>query len=642
MEQHIRHNNINNLKKKIDGLINKEHFIEARLRLEELWRTAPSLSVARLISNRFKALQGHTELMPVRIAILRSYTLEPVVEMLKAGAFASGFDPSVYIGEFNTYAQDILDEESELYRFKPDVVFLSVLTRSIAPTLWHDFSSLKKEEIEDSVVRVINIYENLVRQFRSHSQAHLVIHTLDMPLIPCFGLADLKAGPGQKDTIRQINTAVSKIAASHEGVHLLDTNEMVASCGKIAWEDREKWITLRLPLTATALTVMVDGWLRYLHPLMGKICKVLVCDLDNTLWGGVIGEDGFDGIQLGDEYPGTAYQALQRAILDLYNRGVILAICSKNNEEDAMEVIRKHPGMLLRPEHFAAQRINWNNKSRGLQELAVELNIGTSALAFLDDNPNEREVVRMQMSEITVIDLPDNPMEFELILRRQHVFERISLTEEDLNKGELYAQQLKRRELQKNTVTIEEYLQSLEMEMEIVPNGERTLERVAQLTQKTNQFNMTTKRYSIQQIKKMDEDPGWSIFAFGVRDRLGDNGIVGATIVSHREEEFEINTFLMSCRVIGRTVETAMLDIVVGEAKEQGVNRITGWIFPTRKNIPARDFYRKHGFSLVEEKEDAVRWELGLSDNKIECPQWIKLVKPEQETRKWQKQLPVK
>lgn len=167
--------------------------------------------------------------------------------------------------------------------------------------------------------------------------------------------------------------------------------------------------------------------------------------------------------------------------------------------------------------------------------------------------------------------------------------------------------------------------------MEIVSNSEKTLERVAQLTQKTNQFNMTTKRYSIQQIKKMVEDPGWSVFAFRIRDRLGDNGIVGVTIVSHKGEEFEIDTFLMSCRVIGRTVETAMLDIVVGEVIRQGVNRITGWIFPTKKNIPARDFYRKHGFSLVEEKEGAVRWELGLSDNKIECPQWIKVVKTEQE-----------
>lgn len=629
--EHNRHDNLNSLKKQVDELIHEENFVEAGLRLKDLWKTCPSLAVSRFVSTRFVALKDCIELMPVRIAILRSYTLEPAVELFRADAFTSRFDPSIYIGEFNTYIQDILDEGSELYRFNPDIVFLSILTRSITPFLWYDFTSLKKEEIEYYVEKVVTTFSNLVRQFRSCSQAHLVIHTLDMPLIPGFGLADLKMSPGQNDTIRQINTAVSEIAASYEGVYILDTNEVVASCGKLAWEDREKWITTRLPMTAPALANLAREWLRYLHPLTGKICKALVCDLDNTLWGGVIGEDGFDGIQLGDEYPGAAYQALQRAILDLYNRGVILAICSRNNEEDAMEVLRKHSGMLLHPEHFTAYRINWNNKYRGLQEIAEELNIGTDALAFLDDNPNERELVSMQMPEVTVIDLPENPMEYELILRRQPVFERISHTEEDLNKGKLCIQQRQHRELRKNTVTIEEYWQSLETEIEIVPNSVITLERVAQLTQKTNQFNVTTKRYSIQQIKAMNEDPEWSIQAFRVRDRLGDNGIVGVSILSYRGDECEVDTFLMSCRVIGRTVETAMLDFVIDEARRQRVNRITGWIFPTRKNIPARNFFQKHGFSMVRENDGVTQWVLHISESPVKCPPWIKLVKSEQE-----------
>ena len=625
--EHNRHDNLNSLKKKVDELFQKENLIEAGLRLKDLWKTCPSLAVSRFVSNRFKALKGHTKLIPVRIAILRSYMLEPAVDLLKAEAFTSGFDPSIYIGEFNTYTQDILDGESGLYKFSPDVVFLSVLTRSITPVLWYDFASLKKEEIEDSVEEVITTFEDLVRQFRSHSHAHLVIHTLDMPLIPCFGLADLKVRPGQKDTIRQINTAVSEIAAGCEGVYILDTNEMIACYGRYSWEDVEKWITTRLPMTAPALANLAREWLRYLHPITGKICKVLVCDLDNTLWGGIIGEDGFDGIQLGNEYPGAAYQALQRAILDLYNRGVILAICSKNNEEDAMEVLNKHSGMLLKPNHFDVYRINWNNKVQGLQEIAAELNIGTDALAFIDDNPDERELIRMQMPEVTVIDLPKNPVDYELALRRQPVFERLIFTEEDKNKGSIYAQQRQRQELKKSMVSLEEFWQSLEMEMEIVPNSVKTLERVAQLTQKTNQFNMTTKRYNMQQIKAMNEDPGCSIHAFLVRDRFGDNGIVGVAILNHRGDECEVETFLMSCRVIGRTIETAMLDIVIKEAEKYGAKRIKGWIFPTRKNIPARDFYQKHGFLLAGENEGAMQWRLELSGNTVKCPLWIKIVK---------------
>jgi HAD superfamily phosphatase (TIGR01681 family) len=214
-----------------------------------------------------------------------------------------------------------------------------------------------------------------------------------LPALPSHGIFDAQSEVGQATAIREINEKLRQIARGHNGVYILDYDSLVARHGRVRWHDERKWLMARLPVSAENLVHLAKEWMRFIHPLSGKICKALVTDLDNTLWGGVVGEDGPDGIQLGPEYPGAAYQSLQRVLLDLYRRGIILAVCSKNNTSDAMEVLEEHPGMILRPRHFAALRINWNDKAENLREIAAELNIGIDSLAFLDDNPVERERV---------------------------------------------------------------------------------------------------------------------------------------------------------------------------------------------------------------------------------------------------------
>jgi FkbH-like protein len=352
---------------------------------------------------------------------------------------------------------------------------------------------------------------------------------------------------------------------------------------------------------------------------------VLAVDLDGTLWGGVIGEDGPDGVRLGSEYPGAAYRSLQRAILDLHRRGVVLAICSKNNPPEALEMIERHPSMLLRREHFAAVRINWVDKAQNLREIAAELNVGVDAVALLDDSPVEREWVRGQLPEVTVIELGGDPLGYADTLRLAPVFERISVTEEDRARGRYYAEEGRRKELERSAASLEDFYRSLELKVEVEEVGPQTLARAAQLTQKTNQFNLTTRRYTEAELGELASSPESRVYTLRAADRFGDSGIVGVAITRRENGSCEIDALLMSCRVIGRTIETAFLATIADEAGRAGAERLAGWFLPTAKNAPASGFYGSHGFERVAEDEGATRWELDLAGSTPACPPWIDL-----------------
>jgi FkbH-like protein len=329
------------------------------------------------------------------------------------------------------------------------------------------------------------------------------------------------------------------------------------------------------------------------------------------------------GIRLGADYPGAAFQELQRALLDLSRRGILLAVCSKNNPADAMEALSTHSGMILQPRDFAAMRINWNDKAQNLREIASELNIGMDAIAFLDDNPVERQQVREQAPEAIVIRLPEDPMEYAQTVRDCPWFERLTLSEEDRQRGDFYAAQRERVELEQTVTSREDFYRSLEQVAEIAPVNPQTLARVAQLTQKTNQFNLTTRRYSDQQIAEMASCPGCRVWTLRVKDRYADNGLVGVAILRTEAEICEIDSFLMSCRVIGRTVETALLAHLAADARQQGASLLQGWFLPTKKNAPAQEFYRDHGFEMADRTEEGVLWKLDLHEKEIRTPEWI-------------------
>jgi len=613
------------VRSEIDRMIAAGEAESARRSLCELWRREPRSAVAAFVASRFEQLRAALGLLPCRVAILRSFTVEPVVSLLRAAAFTTGLDLQIYVSDFNTYAQEILDEHSPLYAFAANIAILAVQTRDLSPDLWRNYADLSPDKAHTEATRVVEGFRGWVAGLRKHSECQVVIHNLELPAVTSQGVLDAQLEQSQWDAIQQINRGLRSLAREHRGVYVLDYDALVARYGRDNWHDQRKWLTVRMPIASQHLIHLAQEWLRFVCPLSGKVIKALAVDLDNTLWGGIIGEDGVEGIQLGPEYPGAAYLELQRTLLDLYERGILLAICSKNNPQDAMEAL-KHPSMLLRGGHFSALRINWKSKTENLPEIAAELKIGLDAVALLDDNPVEREQVRRELPEVTVIELPATPLEYARALRDSPLLERLSVSAEDRQRGEYYRVQRDRESTQQQCSTREDFYRSLQQEVEITPVSDSTLARTAQLINKANQFNLTTRRHSEQELQKLLASPGMHCFTLQVHDRFGDNGLVGVAITRQDGGVYHIENLLLSCRVIGRTVETAFLAFLTQHARRCGASHLQGWYVPSKKNAPAGDFYHSHDFTCVAAEEQASLWSLDLTRSGPQCPPWIRLV----------------
>lgn len=598
--------------------------------LASYWRATPC--AAAWVAGRFDALAPTLRAPTCDLLVLRSSTLEPVAPLARACAAEYGLQLTVRFGEFNAWTQEALDPTSIVYgQPPPDVVLLAVQTRDISPSLWQDAARMDGAAMASEIDRVCEALIAPVRAIREQTGSHILIHGLEKPSEPSLGILDSTAPAegSQSAAIDRINARLREAAGSMPGVYVLDYDGLVARHGRARWGDEDKFLTVRLGVSAEALLPLAREWMRYVLPLMGRQCKCLVLDLDNTLWGGIVGEDGPGGIRLGVEHPGAHYQAIQRAALDLSHRGILLAVCSKNNPADAMEVLDNHPAMLLRQEHFASLRVNWNDKAQNMREIAQELNIGLDSLALLDDNPVEREMIRSLVPEAHVIEpRSSSPQDMLHAIRQCPLFERVSVGKDDRERGKMYAQQRQRAELESSAASIEDYLRSLDMEAQIgmlEPGGDAALfDRVAQLTQKTNQLNMTTRRCTVQEVIAMAGDPAWRIYWISVRDRFGDNGVVGVMFASvDTPGVWKIDTFLMSCRVIGRTVETCMLATLAQHAIEAGAHTLEGWFRPTRKNAPAQAIYKQHGFKVALTQGDDTLWRLDLPQGAPRHPQWI-------------------
>ena len=534
---------------------------------------------------------------------------------------ASGFS-CTWAGSIRT-SRNYSTPDSGLYRFEPQSVILAVQSRDVAPELWDGVQG--GSDASGLAQAVLERYRGWIAEARKRTPAHIVVHNLEQPGLPRRGILDAQQVDGQAAVTGEVNRGLQELARAYRGVYVLDYDGLVARHGRRNWIDERKWITVRLPVAASHVLTLAREWMKFLHPMTGQLAKVCVVDLDNTLWGGVIGEEGLQGIHISQhDYRGVPYWNLQRALLDLYDRGILLAVASKNNPADVQEVFDRHPGMLLRDAHFAARQINWDDKATNLQRIADELNVGIDSLAFLDDNPVERQRIREALPDVTVLDMPEDPMQYAAVVGECPVFQRLKLSEEDQSRPALYRAERERQQLQQSATSVEDFLRSLAQEAEMAPVDSLTLTRTAQLTQKTNQFNLTTRRYTEQQIESFSNDPEWSVSTFRVKDRYADNGLVGVAITHTVDGVCEIDTFLLSCRVIGRGVETALLSRLVDRAADERCRAVRGWFLPTAKNAPCAAFFADHGFALVEQQEKGSCWELNLdSGARVTAPEWV-------------------
>lgn len=564
-----------------------------------------------------------TSLERVRVSLLASFTAAPLLPYLAVEAARNGFAMDGHVGPFNSTIQELVTPTSGSIAHQPDIVVVAQLLEDACPPLARDFSALASADVESHIAGTIADLGAALAAFRHHSDASVVLHnfTPGWPGVP--DLCDGALQGSQLHAVRALNTRLGELAHDLPGVYVLDYERLVSEIGSREWWDPKMWYLGRAPLSIRALPALARRQAAYICAIRRPARKCLVLDLDDTLWGGVLGEVGVNGIKVGADYPGNIFRDFQYAVRDLKHRGVLLAINSKNNVDDAREAFL-HSGMVLRMDDFSAVRINWNSKPSNMIEIAEELNIGVDSLVFVDDNPAERALMRHALPHVLTLELPQSPVKYTQTLLESGAFERLTVTSEDRRRTEIYQAQGQRRVLERSALTLDEFLASLQMHVTIESVNEASHARVADLLQKTNQFNLTTRRHSATQLAAMMRNPEYGLFTARVTDRFGDNGIVGVAIVYQQDDTAHLDILLLSCRVIGRTIETALLSFLVRWARERGLSEMIGEFIPTAKNAPAADFFARHHFEHITDAGSATsKWRLVVHHSQIAPPAYM-------------------
>jgi len=573
-------------------LVRMELFSEAASYLKQALSSSPHYSFyiksekiinKILLSGQFKSRKS------IKLAILGSSTTSFLVPVIQAYCFRAGIHAHIYEGGYNSYRQEILDPQSGLHTFKPDAVAIILNHRDLA------LPPMNNEDIPiNSAEELRNLWNVLQRQ----SPCHIVQVGFDTPSYSAWGTLEDTSDGGRARTIGKINSLLSKNLPA--GVSFLDMNRVALHCGQnfhssVDWYQNKQYPSLE------ALPVLAEYLDSHIRAAFGYTAKVLVLDLDNTLWGGVIGEDGLSGIKLGaPSAEGEAYLDLQQYAKELQLRGILLAVCSKNNHEDALLPFIEHDSMILKRDDIILFKANWQDKASNIKEIAQELSLGLDSIVFLDDNPLERAWVRSSLPDVIVPECGNTPWGMLTSLRQGKYFESVTLTEEDANRHKSYKSNLSRKEDESKHSTIEGFLTGLEMVAESGSVNDMVLSRVTQLINKTNQFNLTTRRYSQEQVRMMSESSEWGTWWFRLKDKFGDHGLIGVILVSKKVDVWHIDSFLMSCRVLGRKMERSMMSDVIRAAYNENVKTIVSEYIPTAKNSLVDNVYIELGFKQKE------------------------------------------
>jgi FkbH-like protein len=551
--------------------------------------------------------------------------VEPVVPYLKYLAIKAKLKCDVHLGEYNQALEESFSISGNSEK-QEDCIILFQHLDTLSEQITKSYNSLSANERKKEFDRIFTYISSIVKNICEKTNTPLLFFGFILPMYPALGIADAMSGESQRDFVRRLNSEIKNLFTQHQNAYFIPMDIILERLGEERFYDYRYWHIGKAPYSREALNEIACEAFKHIRALKGLNKKCLVLDCDNTLWGGIIGEDSIENIKIGKSYPGSMYYEFQQAILDLHNRGVILCLCSKNNENDVWEVFEKHPDMILKKEHISASRINWNDKATNIRELAEELNIGLESMIFVDDSEFETNWVNENINEVEVICLNKNDAPYYARkINALGAFDTLSITAEDRKRGKMYKAEVQRKNLSESSTTLEDYYCSLNMEITIGKGDSFSIPRISQLTQKTNQFNLTTKRYSEAEIKSFCDSENYDVFHLKLVDKFGDSGIVGVAIIKYNNNEAEFDSFILSCRVLGRGVETAFINFCCEKTFERKILKINGIYIPTKKNGQTANFYEKSGFKHENTIDKRSIFSIENLKGLEKTPEWFKI-----------------
>ena len=536
-------------------------------------------------------------------------TANAVADQLELFLLNYGLEPTFYLSEYGQYWQDAMFPPAELTSFKPDLIYIHTTNRNISR---YPAVTDSREEATGAVDGEFMRYKQMWESLKERFGCPIIQNNFELPSFRLLGNSDCSDVHGRVRTVNALNMKFAEYAESEQSFYINDINYVSSCYGLDGWADNLAWQMYKYALALPAVPYLAANLAAIIKAIYGKNKKVITLDLDNTLWGGVVGDDGADNIKIGMDLPqGQVYSEFQEYLKLHKDLGILLTVCSKNDYENA-EAGLNHPEGTLRPDDFTIIKANWENKDRNILETANELNLLPESFVFADDNPAEREIVREQLKGTAVPEM-DGAENYIRILDRNRYFEVVSLSEDDRKRTEMYKANAQRASLEKSFSDYGEYLDSLAMTAEISRFAPPYLQRIAQLTNKSNQFNVTTRRYTESEIEAIAGDESYIPLYGRLSDKFGDNGVVSVVIGHKDNDTLHIDLWIMSCRVLKREMEFAMLDRVVEEARAQGIRKIVGYYYPTAKNGMVKELFGAFGFAKASENDGNTVWELDIS-----------------------------
>lgn len=541
----------------------------------------------------------------VRIAILGGSTTNDIEDYLELFLLAEGIRPSFYSSEYGKYWEDGMFGTPELDEFKPQIIYVHTTSRNI--TEWPDGMGTP-EDAADLLNKQYSHFETLWDNLLAKFGCPIIQNNFERPLYRLLGNMDISVSSGNSNFVHELNSRLYEYARSHKDFFIHDVDYLSSDYGLSKWHDGQSWNLYKTAMALAAEPAFAYNLSRIVKSIYGKNKKAIALDLDNTMWGGIVGDDGVENLEIGSETAeGMGYQSFQTYLSKVKKFGTLLTIDSKNEEENAIAGLN-HPESILHPDDFIVIKANWMPKDRNLEEAADEIGIGIDSFVFVDDNPAEREIVHGQHPSVhaPAFSSPDECIE---VLDHSAFFEVTSMTEDDKKRSEMYQANVSRKRQEQKFENYEDYLLSLDMKASITDFEPVYIARIAQLTNKTNQFNLTTKRISEADMTHIADDEGYIRLSGRLEDKFGDNGLISVVLGKINGDELDMELWLMSCRVLKRDMEFAMFDALIEECRKRNIKRINGYYYPTAKNGMVRDFYGTLGFTKTEENSDRdSRW----------------------------------